>query len=169
MNTTQGYSLLELLTTLCVSSILITLATPSLSGLRNSAAVQSSSDKLLRSVAATRQLAILRGQAITLANRDGTWSNGWTIFADTNSNGIQDDDEPTIKAQDPLDKHIELYANSPVATYIRYLPDGRGYLNNGGFQAGTFWVCHQHRQTEAHQLVLSSGGRLRQSRGQCPY
>ncbi|KFX71632.1 hypothetical protein TMS3_0106825 [Pseudomonas taeanensis MS-3] len=131
--------------------------------------MQATSDKLLRSVAAARQLAILRGQAITLANRDGAWSNGWSIFADTNSNGSQDDDEPTIQAQGELDIQVELYANSPVAKYIRYLPDGRGYLNNGGFQAGTLWVCHQQRQIKAYQLVLSAGGRLRQSSGQCPY
>jgi type IV fimbrial biogenesis protein FimT len=168
MNNNQGYNLLELLVALCVGSILILVAIPSLAGLKNNNAVQASAEKLLHSIATTRQLAVLRRQPITLAAREGAWNNGWSIFADANGNGIQDADEPSIREQNALDGQIEVYANTPVGQYIRYLPDGRGYLRSGAFQAGTVWVCHRQRTTRAIQLVLSAGGRLRQSSGQCP-
>lgn len=168
MKKIQGYSLLELLITLSVVSTIVALTIPSLASLRNSNTVQASAQALLHSIATTRQLAVVRRQAITLANREGSWKNGWHIFVDANGNGEQDPDELSIRTQNALDAQIAVYANSPVGQYIRYLPDGRSYQRSGAFQAGTLWVCHRQLEDSAIKLVLNDGGRLRQSRGRCP-
>lgn len=168
MKKTQGYNLLELLITLCVGSIFIIIAIPSLANLRNSNTVHVSAHALLHSIATTRQLAVMRQQPMTLANRDGAWKNGWHIFVDANGNGAQDPDEPAIREQNALNTQVDVHTNSPVGEYIRYLPDGRGYHRNGAFQAGTLWICHRQLKASAIQLVLSSSGRLRKSSGQCP-
>lgn len=168
MKKAQGYSLLELLVTLCVGSIIIMIAVPSLAALKHSNTVQVSAQALLHSIATARQLAVIRQQPITLVNREGAWKNGWYIFADTNGDGVQDPSEPSIRQHDALDMEIDIYSNSPVGEYIRYLPDGRSYQRSGAFQAGTLWVCHHQLKASSIKLVLSASGRLRQSSGQCP-
>ena len=169
MKKNKGINLVELLIALCVGSLLLSLAAPPLSDLTKRMAVRSSSQQLITVIAMTRQLAIQKRQAIILANRQGAWHNGWHIFVDVNGNGLQDDQEPSLRTQDALTKGIEAYANAPISQYIRYLPDGRAHLLNGGFQAGTLWICHQQKQISAIQLIINAGGRLRQSSGHCPY
>jgi type IV fimbrial biogenesis protein FimT len=168
MKKEKGYNLLEALITLCVASVFIMIIIPSLADLKNSSTVQASAQTLLNSIATTRQLAVMRNQPVTLANREGSWQKGWYIFVDINRNGTQDPNEPTIREQNELSTQVDVYSNSPVRDYIRYLPDGRSYKLSGAFQAGHLWVCHRQLKTNGIQLVLSSSGRLRRSSGRCP-
>jgi len=168
MNRMKGISLVELLTTLSVATIFFSVAMPTLSSIVHRSTLQSSTGQLINGIALTRQLAIQRGQAITMVNLDGAWNNGWNIFNDGNGNGLLDEDEPSIRTHPPLDRGVQVVANRPVSQYIRYLPDGRAHLHSGGFQAGTIWICHEKTDISAVRLTLNFGGRLRQSTSDCP-
>lgn len=168
MNKIKGVSLIELLITLCICSLLASLATPAFSALLQQLAIQSTSQRLLGSLALARQQAISRNENVTLLPRGGTWQNGWELFIDRDNDGQKDPDEPTLLDEPATRAEIAIHPNQTVANYIRYAPDGRAYLRSGAFQAGSISICHHNASTPGKILVLNSAGRLRQTTYTCP-
>jgi type IV fimbrial biogenesis protein FimT len=168
MNTSKGISLVELLTTLCICSLLVSLATPAIFALFQQLHVQSTSQRLLGSLTLARQHAISRNENVILLPRGGTWQNGWALFIDRDNDGVIDQDEPTLLEEPATRTEIAIHPNQTVANYIRYAPDGRAYLRSGAFQAGSITICHHNASIAGKKIVLNSAGRLRQSAHTCP-
>lgn len=87
------------------------------------------------------------------------WEDGWTVFLDANGSGTQDAEEVAIKVNEGLSSGLTLRGNGNVNSYIRYTPNGRATLTNGGYQMGTLHLC-QTTSGAGYQLRLNAGGRL---------
>lgn len=169
MHPLKGFTLIEALITVTISGILISVALPSFAQLWRSQQLDSSTQTMLLSLALARQEAIKRGRALTIANKEGDWSNGWFLFLDDNNNGRHDPSESLLRSFPALPAGTSLTGNTHVRTYVRYTPSGSATLLNGGYQIGTLNVCHEDH-VRGNAIVISHGGRARQSHGgaECP-
>lgn len=163
----QGYTLIECMVTLVLISIVLGVGVPSFSQMLRKQALDAARMKLVSAIQMTRQEAVYRNRAVTLLQRNGNWTNGWTIVVDLDGNGAMDGTDVVIRQQAGPDGDVTLSGNSPVSQYIRYMPDGTARLYSGAFQAGTLTLCHAAGDLRGIKLVLSSGGRLRQESTSC--
>jgi type IV fimbrial biogenesis protein FimT len=92
---TRGFSLLELIMTMSVAAILLTIAIPSFRYVTNSNRVASEVNGLLGDLQFARAEAIKEGKNITVCpstdqvtcSKSVDWETGWIVFADSNPPG----------------------------------------------------------------------------------
>ncbi|PAU55672.1 GspH/FimT family pseudopilin [Pseudomonas indica] len=168
MKNVNGFTLLEAITSLIVLITLASLAIPSFGNLLRTQQLESSVQSMQTSLSLARQEAIKQGKSFTLAPTGRTWADGWMLFQDANRNGTLDSGELVFRSFPPLPDEVTLVGNGNVSEYIRYTPDGRATLVNGGFQAGTLTLC-RHGTTIGYELILSRSGRVRRNKQHaCP-
>jgi type IV fimbrial biogenesis protein FimT len=76
---TGGFTLVELLVTVCIVAVLMTLAVPSLTTLSLSQQVRSSAADLQTTLFFARKEAITRAASVNVVPGGGDWKNGWTV------------------------------------------------------------------------------------------
>lgn len=158
----RGISLIEGIVALAVISILAAAAYPSLHGLVQSYRVQSAASQLAAHMALARGAAIARGQRVAVAPMTDSWSGGWRVHLDPNSNGRWDPGEDVLAEQAAL-PGVVIRANGAMQHQVLFEPSGRPIQPNGAFLSGSFAVCARS-SAGATALVMSAAGRLRQER-----
>jgi len=181
-NKNIGFTLIELIITLAIAAILMSLAAPSFqSTIRNNRTV-TNANNLLASLNIARSEAIKRGTQVTLRRKGSTsqnWDNGWDIFTDLDGNGSLDDDGDTVLCENvedcllrttsALTNNYTLRTNTPYGDWISYKSDGL-VLASGG-TAGTFRLCDNTANTATSRaIIISTTGRARIATGttSCP-
>lgn len=159
----QGFTLLELLITLTITAVLLTIAIPSFSRQIQKERLVTTAQTLARTIENARSLAVFRNQRTVLLATP-KWNEGWILFFDQNNNGIKDDDESVISEQKaPLDD-IEISDNFSKTAQISFISTGEsrqpGKRDRGAFIAGTIKVCPKV-SGDGIKLVLNRAGRLR--------
>jgi len=162
----RGFTLSEALVALALSALLLGLAVPAFTQLTHRQQLITASNDLLATFAYARQESITRRCPVLIDNLNGRWENGWRVFADSNGNGLLDEDESLLRQASPLPAGVRVSGNSPVRRYVRYTPSGSAKMQSGAWQAGTLTLCHADGQQAIRRLVLSATGRLRSSRGE---
>ena len=155
-----AYTLIELLTTLAITSILLGTGIPALTEMRHNQSLRTASNALFSSALLARNEAVKRNRPVLVKALNGDWNRGWIVFADLNDNAELDPGEPLI-AQLKTPDSIMIKGNTPVARYLRYTPTGQSKRLGGAFQAGTLTLCHSSGKPPIRRLVLSATGRLR--------
>lgn len=159
----RGFTLLELLITLAIITLLITLGVPSFSAQIHNSKVKTTTLSLQEAIALTRSQAVMANMRTTLKAEDG-WENGWEIFRDSNSDGTRDPEEILLIVSREKVDSVLITANRPVKNYISFIGSGEsrldGSANGGAFQAGTLTICPVTRG-KGYQLILARGGRVR--------
>jgi len=158
----HGLSLLELLTTLAIVSILTFSALPAASAWHRQLSLQTSTQAVMHSLALARQEAVTRGVRVQMAC-NGSWENGWTIFADVNGNNTHDGSEPLIFSQAALEG-MSIRGNKPVATQVTYREDGSSVSPNGSMQLGSLTLCSVPTTNSGYAIRIARGGRARVER-----
>lgn len=164
----RGFTLLEALVVLAVLGVLLAMAAPSLSNLRQKHQMQSQAEQLQASLMLSRSEALRRQQRVTLCVRgedqdcasEGTWAQGWMVFVDGNDNAVRDKDEVVLLVQAALPAFLTLQGNTTVDRYVSYGPDGRSQSTTGAFQAGTLTLCGAG-QKQVWRLVINAVGKPR--------
>lgn len=83
----QGFTLIELMVTLILLSVMLTLAAPSFLTFQRNAELTSSANSFMASLAAARAEAMKRQLRTFVVPADGSsWQSGWIVFVDVNSN-----------------------------------------------------------------------------------
>lgn len=165
----NGLTLIELLSALSVTTILVFGAAPALFQFLAAQRLTNASLTLANALATARATAVHQQRTVTLWNVDGDWSSGMEIFLDTNSNGSRDNGEERLRAIGALSP-VVVSGNYWLKSYVAYRRDGSAKSAGNAFQAGTFTLCSTGR-SEARQLILSRGGRVRRASTQletCP-
>ena len=150
----RGFSLAELLITLCLLAVLASLAAPNL----NQFVQRNRQDNLRHSLTshlrATRSNAIARARRIELCDSssgqgcDSAWEKGWLI---------RDPATSTPLRYSPLspDENLSWAGASLASQSITYQANGTTVSNNG-----RFILCNADRRV-AWQLVINRQGRVR--------
>ena len=107
-----GFTLIELMITLSILVILLTVATPSMREFVQSQRVKTASFDLFAAITYTRSEALKRNGDVTLSAASGGWINGWSISAGS----------ATLRTQASLDSSVAITSSATTLTYGR---DGR--------------------------------------------
>jgi len=165
----SGFTLSELLITLTIGGILLSVAVPSYSlFVRNSRQV-SSANELLGSFRLARDLAISRNARITVCpSSDGTdcdavnWDQGWIVFADT-------DGDRSVDATETIDRAVTdvgtpSMTSAEFGNFIIYRPNGRVMVNTVAENSGEMTLCDQRGSDYARVIIVDLSGRPRVSK-----
>lgn len=156
----KGLTLIELLITLAIASILLTVAVPSFAVWVQKSQLRTAAYDLLKDIHKTREEAVKRHARVTLWNSDNDWDTGRVLFVDDNEDGQHGSGETLLFDRAEVAGDIQITGNGPLSTMISYNANGESMLAGGGFQAGTLTLCAKDLDT-AYQITISPGGRPR--------
>lgn len=164
-----GVSLVELLVSLSVAAILISVSAPSMKSLIVSNRIENVADEVYGSLMLARSEAIKRQRTVSLCSTvddltcdesSSGWHHGWLIFTDESDDGLLNDSDQLIRRIAEQSDLISIIWNRGYS--LRF--NSRGQTT----QAGTFQICDQENSTDSKAIVISMTGRLRtEEQGAC--
>jgi type IV fimbrial biogenesis protein FimT len=163
---TRGYSLLNLLTSLAVSAILLGIGLPSMASFITTNRISTHVTQFAGALAFARTEAITRNQSVIICkskdqlkcSTESAWHEGWMIFVDDNQNHQYDDHE-LVLLRDGL-PHANLwidYKGFESHAYVVFRPIGATTSN------GSFTLCDTTATGSARALIINRSGRIRAS------
>jgi len=170
MNIKQnGFTLAELLVTLAVFSILVTVGVPSFNQTLLNNRQVSSLNILVGSMQLARSEAIVQNRRVTLCGSDdgqtcgNSWSNGWVVFVDGDGDGQVNGTEVVLRSVNDISR-LGITPGG-IANNLMYRPNGRMMVNNNiRANTGQFTVCDIRGAEYARTIVVDSSGRPRASK-----
>lgn len=169
----SGFTLVELLVTLAVITIVLTVAAPGFADLmrRNEASTLVNDFvyalRLARSESVTEGMptAVCASSNMASCAGNNDWETGWLVFQDPNGDGdctnagdgvCDDDGGDVLLAHDPDQEDFTFFANgTPQYGDVGY--DANGYAMN---QQSTFTLCDDRGRADARGVQLTSGGQI---------
>lgn len=180
MTRPAGFTLLEMLVTISIGSILLAQATPQFTRFGLAAARAKGATELYSALNQARSEAVARNAPVTLCRRDwyasasfpqcatgdGTWTQGWIVYAD--SDGTFSGDEPD-RAEDVIAAFDRIGNTSPTRdtdsfavlttlddpTHVRFQANGRA------LQHAQFTLCENSgRLSDARLIDIARSGRV---------
>jgi type IV fimbrial biogenesis protein FimT len=180
----SGYTLMELMVTITIAGILLSIAIPNFTSVISSNRLTTYANELVTALNFARSEAIKRGQYVVVSKTGTNWEDGWNVFVDYDvSNAFNDDGDATIceatedcllRIYDVLPDGYTLRSGSTYACWIAYTPTGlskgSGSACKGGLANDTFRLCNGTDKTVSRAITVNSVGRVRVSTGttSCP-
>lgn len=160
-NAVRGFSLYELVMTLALIALLLTLGIPSFGRIAANHRLRVETDALFHAVHLARKSSIVRRRVVAICpSADGRscepgydWSAGWMVFVNT------DRDEPA--SRDAGEAVLQFH---PVDPQARIMSNRMSYSLRSTEQRatnGTLLVCDRSGRGSARALVVSYSGRPR--------
>jgi type IV fimbrial biogenesis protein FimT len=160
----QGYSLYELLMTLGLFAVVVSLGVPSFGRILAEHRLRVEVDTLFHAIHLARKESIVRRREVTLCpSTDGQncvpgfdWSQGFIMFVnrDRDSPPRRDSDEPLVREYS-TSSHNQVVANRRSFSFRTTALRATN---------GTFILCDKARRAAARALIVSYTGRPRVSR-----
>lgn len=156
----HGFTLIELMVTIAVAAVLITLAIPSFASLINSNRLSAQANEVVASLQLARVEAVrLNQRAVVCRSTNSTscagagqWT-GWITFIDKDSDSTVDGGEDIIRVNTVK---TPLRVTSGVAS-IAFRSDGMAHVAGGGLLANDITVCIPTTKPVENQRVVSIG------------
>ena len=153
MNRQRGFTLIELMITLAIAAILLTVGVPSFQEMMRNNRAATQANEILTALNFARSEAVKRGQNVLLCPSTNqttcsgeNWAVGWLVFADLNNNGTANAGE-VLRVWEPL-------SGTPTFTG----PATMGYRPTGERIAGTDPLNYQ-LYTRQFLVCISPVGR----------
>ena len=161
-NSLYGFTLLELLITLSITTILLSISIPSFKEMMLESEAESAINHLSRLIRLARNIAVTQGTTSTLCPSSdgkicgGTWKEGVLLFTDKNKNSVVDEKDIVVQFLYPFIDQGNLTLKS-LRNLIQFSAKGtpQGTI-------GSFIYCPSGNNTQhAKALILNFQGRLR--------
>lgn len=178
----RGLTLIELMVTVAIAAIMMTIAAPSLQAFVRSTQLRTAANDLAAVLAFARSESIKRGWPVTVCKSSTTtsatpscsttanWQDGWLVFVDHNQNGTLD---TTASASFPADSALRvgttghpamtLGGGTDFAQYLTFRSSGFP-LGSNATEAGRFTFC---LSPQSRILDVSKTGRIQITSGSC--
>jgi type IV fimbrial biogenesis protein FimT len=160
----RGFTLIELIVSLSVTSILAAIAVPNFSDFIIKMRVDNEISKLHRMLLITRNAAINSGQKAIICPLNNSfectdqWQKKLSVFVDVNDNKKFDNNEKVIRIRAEINTGDKLvYGKS--RNKITFKPTGQ----LSGLANGTFRYCPPSNKNNSRGIVVARSGRLYQS------
>lgn len=166
-----GFSLLDLMVTLAVVAIVVSVGVPSFRGVIMDNRLVTQSNQLVTSVKMARSAAVRYQRPATVCASDNfddpvpdcsasnDWSNGWIVWVDKDRDAATDANE-IISVFGPIDGSSTL--GSTTASSFTY--DARGFAVTGG---GDLTMCDDRSAETGRLIRVNAVGRTNVSRQGC--
>jgi len=162
----DAFTLIELLTTLSILAIILSISIPSLSQSISASRVNSLYRHIFTLIQYTRSTAVTLQQDVIFCptedeqNCINNWSKPLIIFIDKNRNKVKDNDETIHKKINLLNPGEKFrWTAFGTSKYIRYISDG-----STEYQNGNFTIClKKMKKWYTRQIKIYKSGRARRS------
>jgi type IV fimbrial biogenesis protein FimT len=136
-----GFTLIELIITVAMASILLTVAVPSFQGAMRTNSIASLTNELTASLQLARSEAVTRGSRVTVCksaniaeanptcSTSANWQDGWLVFVDSGTKGTLDGSDLRLKVRVPSNNIAVINGDANFANFVSYLPTG---VSDGG-------------------------------------
>ena len=156
-----GFTLIELMITVALLALLLTLGVPSFLGAVEQNNLATKHNLMVSSINMARSEAVKRGQTVTLCkSTDGStcstsddFDDGWIVFVDESGIGSRASSEELLRVQDAMDSG---YSFEGDGDYIAYLPTGELVTNS----ANEMLLCKDSSTSKARALYINATGRI---------
>ena len=163
----KGFTLIELMVTISVLAILLTIAVPSFRTFVLNNRITGQANDMMTALNYARSEAIKRGLPVIMSSNSGTadWSAGWIVFADPDNDGIFNAGDAKLRVGPALGGGNTLTANLAAVTAVTF--DSGGFARNS---ATTFYLCDNRGAGSARNIQLAGSGRAKVATGAlaCP-
>ena len=168
-NSQRGFTLPELIATLAIASMLLSIAVPGLGDLSKNTRQATSANALLSDFNFARNLAITSNSRVTVCPSAGglncetvDWGTGRIIFVDLDSDRTVSGAEIVRRVSGDLGQSsIE---TTEFSASISYRPNGRAMAETVRDNTGEFTLCDDRGSSHARVVIVGISGRLRVSR-----
>jgi len=166
MNREKGFTLVEILITLGIATIMLSIAVPGMQSLTMNSKQRGGVNELVSGMHLARSSAITTNSRVTICTSDNGatcsqvgWNKGWIAFVDLDGDGAVDADETVLRAGSELDGLT--VSSSEFANSFVYRPNGR--IANAAFNtnSGEFAVCDKRGSLHGKRIVMDISGRPR--------
>lgn len=164
-NKNNGFTLIELMSTVAVGMIMISMAAPNLQGLLQGSKITALHNELLSSLNFARSTAITTGSWTTLCHSNSagtacqtpssTWEHGWIVFPDKDNDGVVDSNERVLATVSGVPSGINIISNKNRISY-----GARGYAVG---YAGKITFCDKSDDNHKGGMIISANGRTRKA------
>jgi len=162
----EGFTLLEILTSLAVTSILLTAAVPAMQDfiIRNRMSTEVNtfvaSLYLARSEAVKRLQNVVLCASTTLSDCSGSndWESGWIVFVDNDKNGGVSSGETILQRNSALPNRFKIIGNQ---NSFAYDPTGQLYKLGLSLPNGNNKFCDTGNIANTRAVYISNEGRVR--------
>lgn len=160
-----GFTIIELLVTLAVAAIILTIAVPSFQGLIERSRLTTEANTLGSALQLARSEAVKRGEDVSLAAGGTTFSDGFCVHSD--SSGTSCTDSATNSTLIREFESLESVATSGV-TEITFT--NMGELNSGAPVSVVISPasCPSGKKDGRRRVSVGVGGQVRVSSEDCP-
>ena len=165
----HGFTLIELMVTIAVAAILLTVGVPSFRSLLENQRLTTAVNDLHASINLTRAEAVQRGTRVDLAPLDGkSWAKGWAVFIEKKEVATQIPDmaaDEIIYSIGSIPDGITITTKFTDETtqYIAYNATGRTRVNSSNQQpqSGAITLTLEGVETLQKRIILNFMGRPR--------
>tara|TARA_R110002049_G_scaffold252264_1_gene427132 strand:+ start:267129 stop:267677 length:549 start_codon:yes stop_codon:yes gene_type:complete len=159
-----GFTVIELMLTIAVAGVILSLGVPSFIGLVERNQLTSGINEFISSMSLARSEAIKRNQRVSICPSSNgetcagnQYENGWIIYVDRNSNGSrQTGSEELIWVSDALPERMTLRGDGCCGNSIPYLASGQ----ISGI-AGNIHLCKENDADRSRKITINTFGRAR--------
>ncbi|WP_431067754.1 GspH/FimT family pseudopilin [Methylotuvimicrobium sp.] len=162
-----GFTLIELMMTIAIGAIILTLGIPSFMETIRSNRLTTIANEFVTSLNLARSEAIKRGQPIVVRKTGANWENGWHVFVDIDrstiakTNTFDSGTDIELRVYQALPANYILRGNNNFTNFIRFDPSGTS--NN----IGSFALCDNRdgsnlpKPNTSRLIIVNRVGRVR--------
>lgn len=174
MDSGKGFSLIEVMVTLAIAAIVLSVGVPSFQSFIQSNRQTTAINELATALQLARSTAVSRRVRVTVCKSpdglncviDGDssdWSQGWIVFADPTNSNIRDDNEDILRVHGAVRGNATISGGGNTADRVAFKPQGMLASLNG-----TITYCDSRGSSRATKLVINRGGQVRfEDNGTC--
>jgi type IV fimbrial biogenesis protein FimT len=159
----RGFTIGELLTSMAVVAISLSLAVPSYQNVVRNNRRATAVNQLVSTLHTARSEAVTRNTHVTICMSsdgatcsDGGWHKGWIFFPDTDQDRQVDADE-TVLGAGPTARELTIESGE-FATFLAYRPNGRIMVDAADDNTGAFTFCDKRGAEYARVVIINATG-----------
>ncbi|MDD5214901.1 MAG: GspH/FimT family pseudopilin [Methylococcales bacterium] len=154
MNTNKGFTFIELIITVTIVSIMLTVGLPRFQSTVASNRLTSTINAMVSALQLAKSEAMKQHKTVVIRKKNNDWANGWEVFVDDLIENKTFDSGETVLVVttfDSLNSTVNI-----VSTYANYI----SFTATGRATAGHFTFCSG---TDYRSVIIAMTGRIRTS------